>query len=85
MGTEEKDPKAVLIRADTAGGAYEFVQWLADQGLSYSVGFRLPPGALAKLDIIDRLGGWTHACDTDGDVRESAWVTELTVLLDLTG
>jgi len=83
-GTKAADPKAVLIRADTAGGTHEFVQWLTDQGLSYSVGFRLPPDALAKLGVIDQLDGWTHARDTDGDVRDGAWVTELTGLLDLT-
>src|SRR6476620_10948353 len=33
--------REVLIRTDGAGGTQEFVQWLTDQGLSYSVGFGL--------------------------------------------
>ena len=58
---------------------------MADRpGIVVLVGFRLPPDALAKLDIIDQLNGWTHAFNPDGDVRNGAWVTELTGLLDLT-
>jgi hypothetical protein len=37
----------VLVRADTGGGTHEFLKWMTNQNLSYSVGFRL------TQDIID--------------------------------
>ena len=74
--------RKVLIRADGGGGTHEFLGWLFSQGLSYSVGFGL------SQDIVDKINqipdqGWTPAYDADGKVRDGAWVTELTGILDL--
>ncbi len=74
--------KKVLIRTDGGGGTHDFLGWLYSQGLSYSVGFGL------SQDIVDKINqipdpGWTPAYDSDGRVREGAWVTELTGMLDL--
>lgn len=58
--------------------------WMHGQRLSYSVGFTLPedtPDLLAKIP--EHL--WAVAIDADADIREGAWVAELTGLLDLTG
>jgi hypothetical protein len=81
-------PKAmrrrVLIRADSGGGTHEFLAWLAKPGrrLQYSVGFTMTD------DVQDAIGqvparAWTPAYDGDGQVRDGAWVAELTGLLDL--
>jgi len=54
------------------------------QRLSYSVGFTLPantPDLLAKIP--DQ--AWTPASDAHDQVRDSAWVAELTGLIDLSG
>ena len=81
-------PKAVrrrvLIRADSGGGTHEFLAWLAKPGrrLHYSVGFTMTDDVQdAVLKIPDR--AWTPAYDGDGQVRDGAWVAELTGLLDL--
>ena len=74
--------RKVLVRADSGGGTHEYLKWLAGQGLSYSVGFGLTQDIVDKIDLIPDQG-WTPAYDADGKVRDGAWVTELTGLLDL--
>ena len=76
--------KPVLIRADSGGGTHEFLTWLTRPGrrLQYSVGFTIT-GEVA--DAIGKIPAraWTPAYDSDGAVRDGAWVAELTGLLDL--
>ncbi len=74
--------RKVLVRADGGGGTHEYLKWLAGQGLSYSVGFTLSDDMVAKIDQIPD-PGWTPAYDPDGKVRDGAWVTELTGMLEL--
>ena len=76
--------RRVLIRADSGGGTHEFLAWLAKPGrrLQYSVGFTMTD------DVQDAVGkvparAWTPAYDGGGQVRDGAWVAELTGLLDL--
>jgi hypothetical protein len=74
--------RRVLIRADAAGCTHAFLDWLAGQRLSYSVGFTLPDGAEHLIDTVPA-SAWTPAYDAAGVVRDGAWVAELTGLLDL--
>ena len=87
----------VLIRADGAGCTHDFLNdpwppnlaalvepmnWLVGQRLSYSVGFTLPDTFTAVLATMPKKG-WAPAYTCDGDVREGAWVADVTGLLDL--
>ncbi len=76
--------RRVLIRCDSGGGTHDFVAWLARPGrrLAYTVGFTMTDQV---QDAIMKLPGraWTPAYDGDGQVRDGAWVAELTGLLDL--
>jgi Transposase DDE domain group 1 len=74
--------RKILIRADGAGCTHEFLNWLVSQRLSYSVGFSLPETFAATLAKMPK-HGWTPAYDGDGEVREGAWVADVTGLLDL--
>jgi hypothetical protein len=74
--------RKVLIRADGAGCTHDFLNWLVGQRLSYSVGFTLPDTFAAVLATMPKKG-WTPAYNCDGDVREGAWVADVTGLLDL--
>jgi hypothetical protein len=74
--------RTVLVRADAAGATHEFLNWLASQRLSYSVGFSLPDSFATVVDQIPA-EAWTPAYDGDGQPREGAWVAEVTDLLDL--
>jgi Transposase DDE domain group 1 len=76
--------RKVLIRADSAGGTHEFLDWLTAKSrrLHYSVGMTITG------DIQDAIGkvpanGWTPAYDGDGRVRDGAWVADITGLLEL--
>jgi hypothetical protein len=75
--------RRVLIRTDGAGATHDFLDWVAAQRLSYSVGFTLPDGLGDKLTLIpDQV--WAPALDADGEVRDGAFMAEVTGLLNLT-
>jgi len=74
--------RKVLIRTDSAGATHAVLDWMSSQRLSYSVGFTLPdhtPDLLAHIP--DRV--WAPALDSHDEIRDGAWVAELTDLLDL--
>jgi len=76
--------RRVLIRTDSGGGTHEFLNWLTapSRRLAYSTGFTITEDMQdAVLRIPAR--AWTPAYDSDGGVRDGAWVAELTGLLDL--
>ncbi len=72
--------RRVLIRTDGAGCTREFLAWLHARGLSYSIGFTLPPVTPALYQLIPE-DCWQPALDADHDLREGADVVELTDLL----
>jgi len=74
--------RSVLVRVDGAGSTHELLDWLTARRLSYSVGFGLPDHT---ADLLERIpeSAWSPALDADGQVRDGAWVTELTGLLNL--
>jgi hypothetical protein len=74
--------RKVLVRADGAGATHQFLSWLVSQRLSYSVGFSLPDTFASTLAGIPS-NGWTPAYDGDGQVRDGAWIADVTGLLDL--
>jgi len=74
--------RRVLVRTDGAGATHEFVNWLVRRRLSYSLGFTLPCGAERLIDKIPA-SAWTPAYDSGGEIRDGAFVAELTGLLDL--
>lgn len=74
--------RSVLVRIDAAGSTHELLDWLTARRLSYSVGFGLPehtPDLLAKIPD----HAWSPALGSDGELRDGAWIAELTGLLDL--
>jgi hypothetical protein len=75
--------RSVLVRVDGAGSTHELLAWLTQRELSYSVGFGLPDHTPELLTRIPK-SAWSSALDADGDVRDGAWVAELTGLLNLT-
>jgi hypothetical protein len=76
--------RRVLVRADSGGGTHEFLKWLTAKSrrLHYSVGMVITE---AMQDAIGKVpaDGWTPAYDGDGQVREGAWVADITGMLDL--
>jgi hypothetical protein len=76
--------RKVLVRIDGAGATHEVVDYLQARGMSYSIGFTLPEDTADLLTLIPD-SAWTPAYDAQGEVRDGAWIAELTGLLDLTG
>ncbi|MDX2972186.1 IS1380 family transposase [Kribbella solani] len=74
--------RKVLIRTDAAGCTHDFLDWIVTQRLSYSVGFTLPDDFTQMLPRIPKQA-WTPAIDSDGRVRDGAWVADVTALLKL--
>ena len=82
--------RKVLVRTDSGGGTHEFVSYCHQRRLQYSIGFGLTETTAAAVDLIPE-HAWTPAYNSDsadgadGQVRDGAWVAELTGLIDLTG
>jgi hypothetical protein len=76
--------RKILIRTDGAGCTHEFLDWLLGQRLSYSLGFTLPTDFENVVKKIPK-NVWTEAYDSNGKVRDGAWVAEATGLMDLSG
>ncbi|MDN5763769.1 MAG: IS1380 family transposase [Microlunatus sp.] len=76
--------RKILVRVDGAGGTHELMDWLERGRLSYSIGFTLPSDTAQLLTKIPEQV-WTPALDAHDEVRDGAWVAELTGLLDLKG
>jgi hypothetical protein len=74
--------RKVLIRIDGAGCTHELLGWLVSKRLSYSVGFTLPTDFAEQLTKIPPKV-WTHAYNSDGEIRDGAWVADVTGLLNL--
>ncbi|KFG77062.1 IS1380 family transposase [Streptomyces mutabilis] len=71
--------RRTLIHTDSAGGTHDFVAWLARRGrwLSYSVGMVITEQVHQHVLKVPA-SAWTSAVEADGEVRDGAWVAELT-------
>lgn len=71
--------RRTLIRTDSAGGTHDFVAWLAQRGrwLSYSVGMAITD-TIHQHVLAVPASAWTAAVEADGEIRDGAWVAELT-------
>jgi hypothetical protein len=69
----------VLIRTDSVGGTHDFLTWLTRPArrLHYSAGFTITAeiqDAILKVPA----AAWTPAYDSESEVRDGAWVAEIT-------
>jgi hypothetical protein len=71
--------RQTLIRTDSAGGTHQFTSWLAQRGrrLSYSVGMSITD-AIHEAVLKVPPAAWTAAVEPGGEIRDGAWVAELT-------
>jgi hypothetical protein len=78
--------RKAVVRADSGGGTHEFLTWLTARSrrLGYSVGMTITQyvqDAIGKIPA----DAWTPAYDGGGQVRDGAWVADITGLLDTGG
>jgi hypothetical protein len=76
--------RTVLVRADSGGGTHEFLKWLTARSrrLHYCAGVVITEEMQAAICKVPA-GAWTPAYDGDGEVREGAWVADITGMVDL--
>jgi hypothetical protein len=77
--------RKVLVRIDSGGGTHEFLGYCHARRVQYSIGFTLTDEIVAAMDTHLRPEDWTPAYDAGGQVRDGAWVVEVTGITDLTG
>jgi hypothetical protein len=84
LPTRFRRGRQTLIRTDSAGGTHAFLNWLTQPGrwLSYSVGMTITDDIHDTIKLIPKKA-WTAAYDADRQVRDGAWVAEITDMLDL--
>jgi hypothetical protein len=73
-----------LVRADSRGGTHEFLHWLTARSrpLHYSAGMTITEDMQAAILNVPA-SAWTPAYDGDGQVRDGAWVSDITGMPDL--
>jgi Transposase DDE domain group 1 len=76
--------RKVLLRTDSGGGTHEFVNYCHARRVQYSLGFTLTEALVEAVNRVPKKV-WTPAYDADGQVRDGAWVAEITDLADLSG
>ena len=74
---------AVVVRSDTAGATHKFAQACRDRGVGFSFGFPVDARVWDAVDTLNLAGGWYPAIDSDGQIRDGAWVAEATTLVNL--
>jgi hypothetical protein len=72
----------ILVRADSAGATHGFVDAIVSANCDFSIGFPIDQGVRDALVLVQE-EDWIQARETDGSVRDGAWVTELTDLIPL--
>ena len=76
--------QAMLARSDSAGCSHAFVNALRQREVEFSIGFPLSEDIRRAILALPKRR-WREAIDQSGQVRESAWIAELTESVDLSG
>lgn len=71
-----------VVRSDSAGASHDFADECMEKGCGFSFGF---PITEELREAIAKVGddGWAEAVEDDGEVRDGAWVAEITEHVDL--
>jgi len=73
----------ILIRSDTAGATHRFADACRAAGVGFSFGYPVDARVQDAVDTLNLAQAWYPAIDTNGGIRDGAWVAEATPLLPL--
>jgi hypothetical protein len=79
----DPDGPRLLARSDSAGATHAFAAACRERGVGFSFGFPVDTRIQKIVDLIPAQC-WAPAIDTSDELRDGAWVAEVTSLLDLT-
>jgi len=91
-GPDRVESRRVLIRSDSAGATHGFAAHCRTTGVGFSFGFAVTAPVREAVAILndaavpahfDGIDVWNEAVNTDGTLRDGAWLAEATHLLDL--
>ena len=71
------------MRCDSAGATHAFADACRGAGAGFSFGHPVDARVQDAADTLNLGHGWYPAIDTDGGIRDGAWVAEATALVDL--
>jgi hypothetical protein len=74
--------REILARADVGGATHAFTADCRSADIRFSVGYAVDETVREAILGLPE-SAWTQAIDAEGEVREGAWVAELTDRLDL--
>ncbi|GAB7146597.1 IS1380-like element ISMsm3 family transposase [Mycobacterium riyadhense] len=77
------DAPQVLVRCDTAGATHSFAEACRTAGVGFSFGYPVDARVQDAVDTLNIGQCWYPAIDTDGGIRDGAWVAEATPLVNL--
>ena len=80
---EDPDAPKVVIRSDAAGATHDFAQACRTENVGFSLGCAITAGVRDAVQILNDADAWYPAIDSGASIREGAWVTEATGLVDL--
>lgn len=80
---DDPDKPAVLVRCDTAGATHDFATACRTAGVGFSFGYPVDWRVQDAVDTLNLGQCWYPAIDTDGGIRDGAWVAEATDLVNL--
>jgi hypothetical protein len=69
------------VRADSAGATHAFVLGIVESNCDYSIGYPIDGRVRDALQLVQE-GDRCQAIETDGSIRDGAWMVELTDLVD---
>ncbi len=78
----DPDSVRVVARSDSAGATHAFAQACRDRGVWFSFGFPVDTRIQAIVDQVPA-ACWAPAIESNGEIRDGAWVAEITGLLNL--
>lgn len=79
---ESPDAPWLLARSDSAGATHALAAACRERGVGFSLGFPVDHRIKKIVDLIPK-SCWAPAINTDDDLRDGAWVAEVTSLVDL--
>jgi hypothetical protein len=80
---DDSDAPKVLVRCDTAGATHDFATACRTAGVGFSFGYPVDWRVQDAVDTLNLGNAWYPAIDTDGGIRDGAWVAEATDLVIL--
>ena len=80
---ENPDGPRILVRSDSAGATHAFAAECRARGAGFSFGFPVDARVQDAVDTLNLGDCWYPAIDSDGGIRDGAWVAEATDLVDL--